>query len=80
MSTTLLDDVTADSRMKAVVDAKVRKRLLPILFIAALMCYLDRTNLSFAALDMNKDLAISPIEYGVGAGALLPLHASRLGS
>lgn len=69
------DDAESDARMRAVVDAKVRKRLLPVLFIAALMCYLDRTNLSFAALQMNTDLGLNDIVYGIGAGIFFATYA-----
>lgn len=63
-------------RMRDTVNAKVQRRLLPILFIAALMCYLDRTNLSFAALDMNTDLGFSERTYGVGAGVFFATYAA----
>lgn len=62
--------------MRETVNAKVQRRLLPILFIAALMCYLDRTNLSFAALDMNTDLGFSDRTYGVGAGVFFATYAA----
>lgn len=65
-----------DFRMRQIVNAKVQRRLLPILFIAALMCYLDRTNLSFAALDMNADLGFSERTYGVGAGVFFATYAA----
>lgn len=47
---------------------KVSLRLLPILFILYIVSYLDRINLSFAALKMNADLGFSDSEYGFGAG------------
>lgn len=69
----LTDD---DQRMRDTVNSKVQRRLLPILFIAALLCYLDRTNLSFAALDMNSDLNFSERTYGVGAGVFFATYAA----
>ncbi|MFN7997060.1 MAG: MFS transporter [Bryobacteraceae bacterium] len=33
-----------------------------------ILCFLDRVNLSYAALDMNRDLHFSPTTYGLGAG------------
>ena len=36
-----------------------------LLYIAA---YLDRVNVGFAALQMNRDLGLSPAVYGFGAG------------
>lgn len=35
-----------------------------------LLSSLDRVNISFAALGMNRDLALTPSEYGFGAGVL----------
>jgi ACS family tartrate transporter-like MFS transporter len=43
-------------------------RLLPILTLAYLINYLDRTNISFAALTMNKDIGLTATQYGRGAG------------
>src|SRR3982074_2526339 len=48
---------------------KVYLRLLPFCFILYLICYLDRVNIGFAALTMNKDLGLSSYVYGLGAGA-----------
>ncbi len=46
---------------------KVTWRLLPVAMLLFFMSLLDRTNISFAALDMNKDLALSLAQYGVAA-------------
>jgi ACS family tartrate transporter-like MFS transporter len=48
---------------------KVYFRLLPFCFCLYLICYLDRANIGFAALTMNKDLGLSSYIYGLGAGA-----------
>jgi ACS family tartrate transporter-like MFS transporter len=48
---------------------KVYWRILPFTFILYLICYLDRVNIGFAALTMNKDLGLSSYIYGLGAGA-----------
>ena len=48
--------------------AKVSRRLLPYAVICYLVAYLDRVNLSFAALEMNKQLGFSATVYGTGAG------------
>jgi ACS family tartrate transporter-like MFS transporter len=47
---------------------KVSWRLLPLVVVAYLVAYIDRTNVAFAALTMNKDLGISAYMYGLGAG------------
>jgi MFS transporter, ACS family, tartrate transporter len=49
--------------------AKVSRRLIPFVIICYFVAYLDRVNLSFAALEMNKDLGFSSTVYGIGAGA-----------
>lgn len=43
-------------------------RLIPFLGIAYIVAYLDRINVSFAALQMNQDLHLGAIAYGTGAG------------
>jgi MFS family permease len=48
---------------------KVYLRLLPFCFALYLICYLDRANIGFAALTMNRDLGFSTYIYGLGAGA-----------
>jgi len=48
--------------------AKLTRRLLPFLFLLYIVCFLDRVNLGFAALQMNHDLDFSPAVYGFGAG------------
>jgi ACS family tartrate transporter-like MFS transporter len=47
---------------------KVTRRLLPFLFVLYVVCFLDRVNLGFAALQMNRELGLSPAEFGFGAG------------
>ncbi|PPG28598.1 MFS transporter [Pseudoclavibacter sp. RFBG4] len=43
-------------------------RLLPILMVLYFMSYVDRVNVSFAAIEMNADLGMSTAAYGLGAG------------
>ena len=40
--------------------AKVSARLVPFLIVCYFVAYLDRVNVSFAALTMNKDLGSAP--------------------
>ena len=44
--------------------AKIRQRLIPFLFLLYVIAFLDRINIGFAALTMNKDLAITSQEFG----------------
>jgi ACS family tartrate transporter-like MFS transporter len=48
--------------------AKVRRHLLPFLFILYIVNYMDRINVGFASLRMNHDLSLSDQVFGVGAG------------
>ncbi len=47
---------------------QVTRRLIPFLFVLYVANYLDRVNVSFAALQMNRDLGLSASAYGLGAG------------
>lgn len=47
---------------------KVSARLVPFLIICYFVAYLDRVNVGFAALTMNKDLGITASAFGFGAG------------
>ncbi|MEO6869258.1 MAG: MFS transporter [Ginsengibacter sp.] len=58
-STSIFEERTMD---------KVTKRLLPFLMLLYLIAYLDRSNISVAALQMNADLGLSARMYGIGAG------------
>ena len=47
---------------------KASIRLLPFLAFLYFLAFLDRVNVSFAALTMNEDLGLSQTIYGIGAG------------
>ncbi len=47
---------------------KVRRGILPFLFLLYIVSYLDRINIGFAALTMDRDLAISSQQFGLLAG------------
>ena len=47
---------------------KVSRRLIPFLVLCYFVAYLDRVNVSFAALTMNKALGLSASAYGFGSG------------
>jgi ACS family tartrate transporter-like MFS transporter len=48
--------------------AKISRRLVPFLILLYLVAFLDRVNISFAALTMNRDLKISESLFGLAAG------------
>jgi ACS family tartrate transporter-like MFS transporter len=47
---------------------KLQKRIVPFLVVCYFTAYLDRVNVGFAAITMNKDLGFTPIVFGWGAG------------
>jgi ACS family tartrate transporter-like MFS transporter len=47
---------------------RVSRRLIPFLFLLYILNFLDRVNVGFAALEMNRDLGFGPAVYGLGAG------------
>ena len=55
--------------------ARVSARLLPFLIVCYFVAYLDRVNVSFASLTMNKDLGLSASAYGLGAGVFFLAYA-----
>jgi ACS family tartrate transporter-like MFS transporter len=48
--------------------AKVARRIIPLMVALYTVSFLDRVNVGFAALTMNKDLGFSPEVFGWGAG------------
>src|SRR6202453_4348782 len=64
-------DVSKESASDAVLQSAVRKaamRFVPLLTIAYLFNYLDRTSLGFAALTMNQQLGLTASQFGLAAG------------
>jgi ACS family tartrate transporter-like MFS transporter len=65
------DGSRSQERQAAVEHATLRAlnlKLLPLLFVGYLVACLDRANVGFAALQMNRDLGFGPAVYGFGAG------------
>ncbi|MGE5816592.1 MAG: MFS transporter [Deltaproteobacteria bacterium] len=52
---------------KNLIVPKVARRIVPYIFICYIVNYLDRFNVSFAALEMRSDLGFSELVYGLGA-------------
>jgi sugar phosphate permease len=48
--------------------AKISWRLIPYIFLLYIVAYLDRVNVGFAAVDLQRDLHFSNTVYGTGAG------------
>jgi ACS family tartrate transporter-like MFS transporter len=60
--------VPAPSTIEATTIRELRLRILPFVFLLYVIAYLDRINIGFAALTMNKELSISSQQFGFLAG------------
>jgi ACS family tartrate transporter-like MFS transporter len=54
--------------METVVVRRLTWRLVPFLFLLYIVAYLDRINVGFAALQMQRQLNLTDAAYGLGAG------------
>jgi sugar phosphate permease len=54
---------------------RVILRLVPFLMVCYIFCWLNRINLSFAALQMNKQLGLTPADFGLAAGLFFVTYA-----
>lgn len=52
----------------AAISRQLHTQLLPIFLLMSCLCYLDRTNSAFAALQMTHDLKFDAETYGLGSG------------
>src|SRR5437667_4788407 len=59
---------TEASTLEQTTMAKVSWRLLPLIVVIYFVAYIDRTNVGFAALGMNRELGFTAYIYGWGAG------------
>lgn len=64
----MTSDATAPLALERATIGRVSRRLIPFMFALFVANYLDRVNVSFAALHMNRDLGFSATAYGFGAG------------
>ena len=60
--------LSPDQQLEAATMRRVSWRLMPFLLAAYLIAYIDRVNVGFAALQMNKAVGLDPKTYGLGAG------------
>jgi ACS family tartrate transporter-like MFS transporter len=61
----VVDESAVDGRA---LYAKISWRLIPYMFLLYIVAFLDRVNVGFAAIDMQRDLHFSNTVYGTGAG------------
>ena len=65
-----------DATLRASSFRKASLRLIPLLALGYCAAYIDRVNISFAALQMNRDLHFSATIYGFGAGLFFLSYAA----
>src|SRR6476660_2784343 len=56
------------SELEARVMRRISFRIVPFIMLLYFIAFIDRVNIGFAALTMNKDLGFSPAVFGLGAG------------
>ncbi|KMN37796.1 MFS transporter [Chromobacterium sp. LK1] len=59
---------TVGSQSGAALYRKIAWRIMPLLMLCYVAAYLDRVNISFAKLQMSRDLAFSDTIFGLGSG------------
>lgn len=55
---------------------KASRRLIPLLAVCYIVAFMDRANVSYAALQMNHDLGFNAAVYGFGAGVFFLSYAA----
>ena len=60
---------------EAAVLRKAAWRIIPLLGLAYMIAFMDRSNISFAAKTMNADLGFSATVYGIGGGVFFAAYA-----
>jgi MFS transporter, ACS family, tartrate transporter len=61
-------NLIATESMESRTTRKLRRRLIPLLFVLYVIAYLDRINIGFASLTMNGALGITSAQYGLMVG------------
>ncbi len=57
-----------ESALESRVLRKISRRIVPFIMLLYFIAFIDRVNIGFASLTMNKDLGFSPTVFGFGAG------------
>jgi ACS family tartrate transporter-like MFS transporter len=67
---------TSDEALERSTILKMAWRLLPLIAVGYGIAFIDRVNISFASLQMNRDLHFSATVYGLGAGLFFISYAA----
>src|SRR6516165_9572155 len=65
---TMVADLNVSDKSARQASRKAAKRLIPFLILCFLVAYVDRVNVGFAALTMNKELGLTGEMFGFGVG------------
>jgi MFS transporter, ACS family, tartrate transporter len=68
--------VSSDAAIGASAMRKATRHLIPLIALGYGAAYMDRVNISFASLQMNRDLHFSATVYGFGAGLFFLSYAA----
>jgi len=60
--------ISRPTTVSAATSSKIRRRILPLLFLLYIVAYLDRINIGFAAFTMNQELGITSAQFGFLTG------------
>ena len=60
---------------EAAVLKKLNRHIVIKFFIMTILCYIDRTNLAYAALQLNESLGFTEKVYGLGSGVFFASYA-----
>src|SRR5215469_12897828 len=58
----------APSTIEATIIRKLQTHIIPFLFVLFLIAYIDRINIGFAALTMNRELGVTSQQFGLLSG------------
>jgi MFS transporter, ACS family, tartrate transporter len=68
MNADTVDGMRQNDALAASTQRKASLRLLPVIGVGYCLAYIDRVNISFASLQMNRDLHFSATTYSIAAG------------
>ena len=66
----------SDEALERATIGKVARRLIPLIALGYGIAFIDRVNIAFASLQMNRDLHFSATVYGLGAGLFFVSYAA----
>ena len=75
MTEAIQSNVIADTTTNDQAFRKIFRRLIFFLFILLVVSFVDRVNIAFAALTMNKDLGLSAAAFGMSVTVFYVAYA-----